>query len=54
MSGLPVVDFESVGPPAGDRLPEIVLPNQKGETVDLHEVREGRRALLVVFRSADW
>lgn len=51
---LPKVDFDRVGPPAGERLPDIVLPNQRGELVDLHAERAGRRALLMVQRSADW
>ena len=51
---LPQIDFDGIGPPAGERMPDIVLRNQWGELVDLHARREGRRALVVVHRSAGW
>ena len=54
MKEMPVVDFERVGPPVGERLPDIVLRDQRGEMVDLHRRRGRRRAVLVVFRSAHW
>ena len=53
-SQLPVVDFTRVGPPVGQRLDDIVLPNQRGEMVDLHRARDGRKALVVFHRSAEW
>ena len=54
MTTMPAVDFDRVGPRIGTRLSEVVLPNQNGDVVDLHETRSGRPALLVVFRSAGW
>jgi hypothetical protein len=51
---LPVLDFESIGPPVGSRFPDLRLPDQSGRRVDLHAERSGRRALVVVYRSARW
>jgi peroxiredoxin len=51
---LPKIDFDAVGPAIGDRFPDVNLPNQRGEPVDLHAARAGRRALVIVYRSADW
>lgn len=50
----PWVDFARVGPPQGRRLPNVVLPNQWGQRVDVHAARGGRRGLVVVHRSAEW
>lgn len=52
--GLPDVDFDTVGPAVGQLFPDVVLPDQKGQPVELHAARNGRRALFVVHRSADW
>lgn len=55
--GDPVVvpgEVFSPGPPIGSRLPDIVLPDQRGQVVDLHAHRDGRRALVLFHRSADW
>jgi hypothetical protein len=51
---IPTVDFDSVGPLVGGRFPDVVLPDQSGELVDLHGHRAGRQALVVFHRSADW
>jgi hypothetical protein len=51
---LPEVDFDGVGPAVGERFPDLELPNQWGELVDLHERRGERRGLVVIHRSADW
>ncbi len=51
---LPVLDFSVIGPASGERFPDIVLPDQKGLSVDLHQTRGRRRALVVFFRSASW
>lgn len=48
------IDFTTIGPAVGVRFPEITLPNQHGELVDLHTARAGRRALVHFFRSAGW
>ena len=42
------------GPAIGERLPDFVLPNQRGEKVDFHADRAGRRAAAVFQRSAVW
>ena len=46
-------DFPT-GPAIGERLPEFTLPNQHGEMVDFQEHHEGRKAVLVFYRSAVW
>ncbi len=51
---LPTIDFSRIGPAVGERLPDIVLPDQRGEPVDLHSARQGRPALVVFYRSARW
>ena len=52
--GLPEIDFETVGPAIGSRFPDLVLPDQDGNDTDLHEYRDGRKAVVVFHRSADW
>ena len=52
--GLPEVDFSTIGPAVGTRFPDVLLPDQSGRLVDLHEHRAGRKALVVFHRSADW
>lgn len=51
---LPKIDFEEIGPAVGTRFPDVRLPNQRGDLVDVHRDRGGRRALVVFIRSADW
>jgi len=50
----PTLDFTHIGPAVGERFPDLVLPDQSGEPVDLHAARAGRRALVVFYRSAAW
>jgi hypothetical protein len=50
----PSVDFSRIGPQVGERFPDIRRPDQSGRVVDLHTERPGRRALVVVYRSAGW
>jgi peroxiredoxin len=50
----PAPDFSAVGPPVGVRFPDVVLPDQHGNVVDLHAVRGDRRALVIFHRSARW
>jgi hypothetical protein len=38
----------------GDRLPDFTLPNQRGEKVDFHADRAGRKAAVLFQRSAVW
>ena len=47
-------DFDKIGPPEGERLPDVRLPDQNGATVDLHMARAGHTALVVFHRSAEW
>jgi hypothetical protein len=51
---LPVLDFERIGPRVGTRFPDVRLPDQSGHVVDVHAAHLGRRALIVVYRSARW
>jgi hypothetical protein len=46
-------DFPT-GPAIGERLPDFVLPNQRGERVDFHADRAGSRAAVLFQRSAVW
>jgi hypothetical protein len=46
------IDFNTIGPAVGARFPDVVLPDQYGKTLDLHQARAGRRALVVFHRSA--
>lgn len=54
LSAYPRVDFDTVGPKLGERLPDVILPDQHGQTVDLHKARGNRRAILLFNRSAGW
>ena len=49
-----VPDFDRMGPRVGDRFPDLVLPDQHGRHVDLHDARAGGKALVVFYRSAGW
>ncbi len=51
---LPVLDFSHIGPAVGSHFPDVRLPDQTGRLIDLHTERRGRRALVVVYRSARW
>jgi hypothetical protein len=42
------------GPSVGETLPSFRLPNQRGEMIDFHEDRAGRRAVVMFQRSAVW
>jgi len=48
------IDFTKIGPAVGERFPDVILPDQHGQYVNLHQVRNGRRALVVFHRSAGW
>jgi peroxiredoxin len=48
------IDFTRIGPVVGKRFPDIVLPDQHGQYVNLHQARNGRRAVVVFHRSAGW
>lgn len=51
---LPRLDFNRIGPSVGRRFPDVELPNQNGELVDLHARRGESRAIVAFFRSARW
>jgi peroxiredoxin len=51
---MPQVDFSQIGPQSGERFPDITLPDQRGQLVDLHAHRDGHPALIVFYRSASW
>jgi peroxiredoxin len=48
------IDFSRIGPPVGERFPDVLLPDQQGQAVHLHQARGNRRALVVFYRSASW
>lgn len=51
---IPEIDADALGPVVGEPFPDVVLPDQSGNPIDLHKHRAGRRALFIVHRSADW
>ena len=48
------IDFTHIGPAVGERFPDVVLPDQSGQPVHLHQARGQQRALVVFHRSAAW
>jgi peroxiredoxin len=48
------IDFTHIGPAVGDLFPDMSLPDQHGEIIDLHQTRAGRRAVVLFHRSAGW
>lgn len=46
-------DFPT-GPAVGERLPDFTLPNQHGEPIEFHKDRDGKKAVVVFYRSAVW
>ena len=51
-AGLP--NGHPTGPEVGSRLPEFTLPDARGEAVDFHQHRNGRKSVVVFYRSAVW
>jgi len=51
---MPGLDYSDRGPAVGTPFPDVRLPDQHGDVVDLHASRAGRRALVVLYRSAVW
>jgi len=49
----PDADFPT-GPEIGTPIPDIRLPNQHGEMIDVAEHRGGKGAIVVFHRSAYW
>ena len=50
----PESDDFPTGPAVGEPLPDVTLPDQHGEPVNIATARAGRRALVVFQRSARW
>ncbi len=48
------IDYRERGPMIGETFPNVRLPDQRGELVDLHERRGRRHAIVVLYRSAVW
>ena len=48
------IDFTQIGPAVGESFPNVSLPDQYGRTIDLHQTRAGRRAVVRFHRSAGW
>ena len=48
------VDYSQIGPALGDLFPDFELPDSEGRLVSLHSWRNGRRAIVVFYRSAVW
>lgn len=46
------MNFDDIGPRVGTRFPDLVLPDQNGELVDISD-RDGG-AIVLFYRSADW
>ncbi len=46
--------YRARGPKIGEIFPNVRLRDQRGELVDLHERRRGRRAVVAFNRSAVW
>jgi hypothetical protein len=42
------------GPGVGERLPDITLPDQSGQLINIEAARDGGRALVVFHRSLRW
>ncbi len=51
---LPQLDFSIIGPRLGKPFPDIALPDQHGNLIDLHTARGGGKAVVVFYRSAGW
>ncbi len=44
----------TTSPTVGSRFPDFRLPDQHGPLIPFAATRAGRKALVVVYRSADW
>jgi hypothetical protein len=42
------------GPAVGEPFPDFTLPDQTGMPVNFTAARGGRRAMIIIFRSAAW
>ena len=48
------IDYAQVGPAVGELFPDFELPDVDGHQIRFHNWRNGRRALVVFYRSANW
>jgi peroxiredoxin len=48
------MDYTRVGPSVGELFPDFELPDVDGRPIRFHKWRNGRRALVVFYRSASW
>lgn len=42
------------GPAIGEQFPDFTLPDQSGTLVNYETARAGKRAMIVLHRSASW
>ena len=42
------------GPAVGEKLPDIVAPDSRGQLIDVNEARHGGPLVMVFYRSAVW
>jgi peroxiredoxin len=47
-------EYRDRGPRVGEAFPDIRLPDQTGDLVDLHQRRNGRPAVVAFNRSVVW
>lgn len=47
-------DYSQIGPAVGEIFPDFELPDGEERAVRLHGWRNGRRAVIVFYRSAAW
>jgi len=47
-------EYRDRGPRVGDAFPNIRLPDQSESLVDLHQRRNGRKAVVAFNRSVVW
>ena len=50
---IPLGDYPT-GPEVGTHLPDLEAIDQLGKKIDLHKHRDGKPAVLVIYRSAVW
>ena len=48
------LDYADRGPRTGELFPNVRLPDQRGDLVDLHARRGTRPAVVVFYRSSVW
>ncbi len=51
---LPTAPTFPTGPAIGELFPDFTLPDQHGRPVTFSAARDGKRAMVIVHRSAAW